>query len=204
MSARGPAPDDHARDGVEATLRRLERIDVAVVVVAPRDRVRRAALERAHEAAQSAGRGAVLDEASTTAREFAIRAFSGHGFSGTWAVADWSISTAGPRDRAAVAAAFEEAVAAAVVDDLVDAETLAVLRGTSEQLAAMTGLREPGGLSNLGHSTLTSGPATVAAMGAMGVAGFAMASVVGAVLGLAAGAAIVGWFARRRSALKRD
>jgi hypothetical protein len=139
-----------ARERVAATLARLEHVDVEVVVVARPDAERRAAIARARDAARGAGRGPLLDEATAAARDLAIRAFSRRGFSGTWAAADWSISTSGPRDRAAVAAAFDEAVTAAVVEDLVDEETLTVLRATSDQLAAMTGVPQPGALSNVG------------------------------------------------------
>jgi hypothetical protein len=141
-------PDDPATR-VAATLKRLERIDVGIVVVARPDAGRERAVARARDAAIAAGRGPLLDEAMGAARELVITAFARRGFSGTWAVLDWSISTARSGDRVAVGAAFEEAVVAAVVEDLVDEETTGTLRATSEEIALMTGLPEPGSLSQL-------------------------------------------------------
>lgn len=186
------------RDRVAGTLADLERTDVEIVVVARPDGARRAAMERARDAAIAAGRGSLLDEATTAAREIVIRAFARRGFSGTWAVADWSISTSGPRDRAAVAFAFEEAVTAAVVEDLVDEETLGSLRATSAQLAMMTGVPQPGALSNVGLGILRSGAMSVAAL-IVAVALIAIGSVMGAAIGLVIAAVAIGWLIRLRS-----
>jgi hypothetical protein len=192
-------PDGAARDRVAATLARLDRIDVEVVVVAGPDQDRQAAMDRARAAALAGGRGKLLDEASGAARDLAIRAFSRRGFSGTWAAADWSISTSGPRDRAAVATAFEEAATAAVVEGLVDGETLGVLRATSERLTAMTGVPHPGSLSNIGLGAFRSaatGTAVVVAAVALGVTA---GSATGGIVGFGVAIAILAGLRRLRS-----
>jgi hypothetical protein len=145
QSRRSPA----AANRVASTLRRLERLNVTALAVAPLDGARREARRRARDAASGAGRAELLDEAVRTARDLAARAFSQRGFSGTWAVADWSISTARASDRVAVADAFEDAVTAAVAEDLVDDDTIDTLRLGSEELASMTAAPEPGSLSQL-------------------------------------------------------
>ncbi|HEV8490584.1 MAG TPA: hypothetical protein VGQ58_12440 [Candidatus Limnocylindrales bacterium] len=192
-----PAPDE-ARTRVAATLKRLERIDVAIVVVARPDAGRQLAIERARDAAITAGRGVLLNEATRAARDLAMGAFARRGFSGTWAAADWSISAAGAPDRVAVAAAFDEAATAAVAEDLLDEETSGTLRATSEELAMMTGVPEPGALSTLGASRAATTPAVFVLLGAAALFGLYVGSVTGLVVGLAVGALLVGGFSRRR------
>ena len=133
-------------------LERLSRINLQVVVLAPPDGIRLAAQARARAAAIAAGRGDLLKEAVAAARETTIRAFSRAGFSGTWAATDWSISVARPDDRVGAAAAFEEAAMAEVVQDLLDDETLEVLRSSSGELVRSTGLPSPGALSSFARS----------------------------------------------------
>lgn len=140
---------DEPRTRVAAALKRLERVDVGIIVVAQPDVGRQRAIERARDAAIAAGRGPLLDEAASAARDLVMKSFARRGFSGTWAVLDWSISTARAGDRVAVVAAFEEAVTAAVVEDIVDEETAGTLRATSEEMAMMTGVLEPGSLPQL-------------------------------------------------------
>jgi hypothetical protein len=152
-AASGTGPED-PRVRVAATLKRLERTDVGILVVARPDAGRERAVQVARDAAMAAGRGPLLDEATKAARELVMASFARRGFSGTWAVADWSISTARAGDRVAVVAAFEEAVTAAVAEDLVDEETAGILRATSEELAMMTGAPEPGSLSQLARSPI--------------------------------------------------
>jgi hypothetical protein len=76
-----------------------------------------------------------------------MKAFARSGFGGTWAATDMAVSVVTARDRAAAAAAFEEAATAAVAEDLLDEETLGVLRSTSNELADLTGLPSPGAIS---------------------------------------------------------
>ncbi len=79
-----------------------------------------------------------------------MRSFARAGFSGTWAFTDMAMSVARAGDRVAAAAALEEAVTAAVVEDLVDAETLDVLRSTSDELGDLKGVPPPGSIAAFG------------------------------------------------------
>lgn len=138
-----------ARKRVAATLESLDRVNLQIIVLAQPDATRLAARERARRAAAGAGRSALFDEAVAAARDTAMRAFSRGGFSGTWAATDWSISVARSHDRVAAATAFEEAVIAAVVEDLVDEETLEVLQASVGELGRSSALPMPGSLSTL-------------------------------------------------------
>jgi len=137
------------RDRVAATLEGLDRLNLQVIVLAQPDATRQVARERARAAAKRAGRSELFVEAVTAARETAMRAFSRGGFSGTWAATDWSISVANAGDRVAAAAAFEEAAVAAVVEDLVDDETLEILRSGVGELERSSSVPSPGSLSAL-------------------------------------------------------
>lgn len=172
--------DESARDRVAALLERLTRINLQVVVVSPPVSTRAAARDRARTAAIAAGRGELLDEATAAASEGALRAFAQSGFSGTWAATETSASVANARDRAAAATAFEEAATAAVVEDLVDEETLGVLRSTSNELADLTGVPSPGALSSF---TAPSATGSRSGIQKTGIALFAILVVVGLVAG---------------------
>ena len=137
-----------------SVLERLMRVELQVVVVALPDATRRAARDRARAAAIVAGRLGLFDEATEAARESAIKAFAGGGFSGTWAATEMAMSVASARDRVGAVSAFEETAMAAVVEDLVDAETLDVLRSTIGRLDTMRGVPPPGSLAALGASTV--------------------------------------------------
>ena len=176
-------PAAAARARVEDLLERLSRVNLQVVVVTPPDSVRRSAQARARTAAVAAGRGGLFDEAVSAARETVIRAFSRGGFSGTWAATDWSISVARPDDRAAAAAAFEEAAMAEVVQDLLDEETLEVLRSSSGELVRSTGLPSPGALSSFARTrgdATASGPQRAILIG-FAVVGIGLTFVLGSV-----------------------
>jgi hypothetical protein len=148
-----------ARARVASLLDELARIQLQVVVVARPDATRLAARDRARDAAIAAGRGELLTEAIAAVRDAVLRTFARAGFSGTWAATDMSVSVLRAEDRVAAAAAFEEAAIAAIVEDLVDEETLGILRSTSAQLRDLAGLPTPGSLSELGT------PAAVAIRG---------------------------------------
>ena len=138
---------DAARARVATLLEEMTRVELQVIVVSPPDETRLAAEDRARDAALLAGRDVLRREAVAAAREATVAMFARGGFSGTWAFTDMAISVATAADRAAAAAAFEEAAMAAVVEDIVDAETVGILRATSDELAGMTGLPAPGSLS---------------------------------------------------------
>jgi hypothetical protein len=136
-----------ARARVAATFERFTRLDLQVIVLGASDSTRRRARDQARRAAVQAGRGDLLAEATESAREMALRAFARAGFSGTWAATDMAASVATAGDRVAAAAALEEATMAAVVEDLVDADTLDVLRSSFDELDRSTGMPSPGALS---------------------------------------------------------
>ena len=186
-----------------ALLERITRVELGVVVVSRPDGVRTAARDRARTAAIAAGRGALLEEAIAATREVTMRAFASAAFSGTWAATDMAASVATASDRVAAATAFEEAATAAVVEDLVDEDTLEVLRATTDELIRSTGLPSPGSLSAF------TAPAAVAASGPLQVvvvAGFVLVcAVIGLVLDLglgllmlAVGVVLIAGIARRR------
>lgn len=192
-----------ARARLEVLLERLTRVELQVVVVAPPDATRLAARDRARAAAIGAGRGALLEAAMAAAREVAFRAFARAGFSGTWAATDMAVSVATAGDRVAAAAALEEAALAAVVEDLVDQDTLEVLRSTSNELAGLSGVPSPGSLSALGSAAITTrNPLQVTIVAAfvilLAVVGLAVGSTTG-LAALALAVAIVAGAARRLS-----
>ncbi|HEX7949301.1 MAG TPA: hypothetical protein VF494_03050, partial [Candidatus Limnocylindrales bacterium] len=164
----------------------LDGRDIAVTL-------HRSAQGRARAAALAAGRGELFDAAVTEARETVLRAFSRGGFSGTWAASDWSISVASPRDRLAAAAAFEEAAMAEVVEDLVDDDTLEILRAGTDELVRSSAVPSPGSLSSFSSSAFSSGsPALSAVLIVSGIIGLGLWFIVGVGLGLVAIAAGVG------------
>jgi hypothetical protein len=178
-------PENAARARVDDLLERLARVDLQVVVIAPPDATRRSAQRRARTAAAAAGRTTLLEEAVTAARETVIRAFSRGGFSGTWAANDWSISVASPSDRVAAAAAFEEAAMAEVVDDLVDDDTLEILRASTDELVRASGMPSPGALSSFTRSAVTSpGRGPRASLIVFGIIGLSVWFIAGLGLGL--------------------
>lgn len=177
--------ENAARARVEDLVERLARVNLQVVVIAPPDGTRRSAQTRARHAAEAAGRGALFEEAVSAARETVIRAFSRGGFSGTWAANDWSISVASPGDRLAAAAAFEEAVMAEIVDDLVDDDTLEILRASTDELVRSSGVPSPGSLSSFSRSAVTSeSHALSAILIVFGIIGLSLWFIVGVGFGL--------------------
>ena len=136
---------------MSAVLERLTRVDLQVVVLPPIDRERSAARDRGRAAAIAAGRGQLLADALEAARELAVRAFARGGFSGTWAANEMGVSVTRANDRVAAAAAFEDAVIAAVAEDRLDPDTLEELRASTDVLTRLTGPPMPGALSNIGR-----------------------------------------------------
>jgi hypothetical protein len=201
----GDAATVAARERVRGVLEGVTRINLGVVVVAPPDATRMAARDVARTAASVAGRGPLLRESMSAAREVVLDSFARSGFSGTWAATQMTMSVAGPTDRVAAAAAFEEAAMAAVVEDLdVDDETLDVLRSTSLELTGLGGLPMPGSLASLAAPTagVLRGPIQVAIVAVVVLAcafiGFAVGSYAGLII-VFIGVGIVGAIAQRSS-----
>jgi hypothetical protein len=194
---------DKARERVADLLETFTHLELKVVVVSMPDPERDRARDRARSAAIVAGRLALFDEAVTAAREIAIDSFSRGGFSGTWAVTDMAVSVVSGRDRVAAAAALEEAVIAEVVEDLVDGDTLEILRSTADDLFRLRELPSPGSLSSFAAppTGIVRGSAEVVLL-----VGYLVLCVVVSVIwnlgvgliALAVGLVVVGAISRRR------
>lgn len=180
------------------------RVNLGVVVVAPPDATRESARDTARSAAIVAGRNALLQEATATAREIVLRSFAGAGFSGTWAVTEMSMSVASATDRVAAVAAFEEATTAAVAEDLVDEDTVEVLRSTWDELTNSRSIPSPGSLSSIASPApgVDRSPMQVAILAGVvlvcAFVGFAVASYAG-LIAVFLGVGVVGALARRSS-----
>jgi hypothetical protein len=112
-------------------------------------------------------------------------------------------SVASAADRVAAAAAFEEAATAAVVEDLVDDETLETLRETTDELTRSSALPAPGSLSSLASplAGAARGPFQGVIVAAVGIACVVGALAFGSITGaIAVGGmvAAVGWLISRR------
>jgi hypothetical protein len=147
-----------ARERVAALLAWATHVQLDVVVVSPPDRTRFAARADAVAVAARHGRRPLLVEAVTAARDLVGRAFAAGGFTGTWAVTDWSISVTNGRDRAAAAAALEEAAVAMVVLDIADHATTDVLQATWDNLVSLRGIARPGDLARLTEAVTRRSP----------------------------------------------
>jgi hypothetical protein len=206
--ASGPAikpadPDQEAAHRVAVTLVGLEHLDLNVVVVPPPDAAFTAALHRARDAAIVAGRRTLLESAARNAREVALRAFSRSGFSGTWAATDMGASVVRAGDRAAATAAYEAAAIAAVAEDLVDADTIEILREPTDALRRTTGLPAPGALSTFtSRGRASAGGIQVALAIGVVIAGVLAVLVFGTLafglLVIAGGFGLIGLAGRRR------
>ena len=205
QSSRGDVDDAAtaaARERVRAVLEGVTRINLGVVVVAPPDATRMAARDVARAAASVAGRGPLLGEALAATREVVLELFARSSFSGTWAATEMSMSVAGPNDRMAAAAAFEEATMAAVVEDLdVEEETLDVLRSTSRELTGLGGLPIPGSLSSIASVASGRGPtqAVVAIAFVLAIVAIPFAGLPIGLIVLALGASLAAALSRRSS-----
>ena len=191
-----------ARDRVAARLERARHVALGRVVVgtAPGDVV--AARRRALAASGEAGRGRLVRDGRAAAAAFVDRAFAGQGFSGTWAMTEMAVSVARPADRAAVAEALADAVTADAVEDLIDGETIDVLRATWADLDASSAIPDPGSISNFAASVTDRRRGTVPSLVAaavllvLGLFGVATGSVL-AVAFLALAAVALGNALRR-------
>jgi hypothetical protein len=201
--------DAEAARRVAWVLEELEHLDLNVVVLPRADVELVEAVDRARDAALTAGRADLLESATRSAREIAMRAYSRSGFSGTWAATEMGASVVRAGDRVAAAEAFEAAATAAVVEDLVDVETVEILRERTDALRRTTGLPAPGALANFasgGSSTRGIGTSDTVQVGlgiAVVVAGILVAFAAGALpIGLiviASGIALLGSIGRRKS-----
>jgi hypothetical protein len=201
------APDDRAtaaaRERVRAVLDKATRINLGVVLVPRPDEARLEARRIGTSAAVMAGRRALMEEATGAARSIVLESFARSGFSGTWAATEMSMSVAGPADRMAAAAAFEEAAMAAVVEDLdVDDETLDVLRVTAMELTGLGSLPVPGSLSSIASVATVRRPLQIVVVAAFVLAILAIVATASLGIGivvLGLGASLAATLSRRSS-----
>jgi hypothetical protein len=193
-----------ARARVAALFGDASRVNLGVVVVAPPDETRESARDAATDAAIVAGRNGLLREATAAAREIVLKSFASAGFSGTWATTEMSASVASAIDRVAAGMALEEATIAAVAEDLVDEDTLEILRLTWDELASSSAIPSPGALSSIASSTTGTdrSPIQVAILAGVvlvcALIGFAFASYAG-LIAVFLGVGVVGALTRRSS-----
>jgi hypothetical protein len=204
VADRSEADIEAARRASEVLVE-LPHIDLNVLVLPRPDAGLVDAMDRARGAASAAGRGTMLESAMRAARGVAMRGFSRSAFSGTWAVTEMASSIVRPADRVAAVNAFEAAVIAAVAEDLVDDDTVALLREPTDLLRRATGLPQPGALSNF--STPRTTPTSTLQVGLsiavviIGVlATFASGTIAAGLVVIAIGFAVVGAIGRGRSA----
>jgi hypothetical protein len=144
-----------ARARVAEVLDGAPYVDLSRLIVGRAAQETEAARDVAEDAARTSGRSAVLHEARQAATDWVLQTFARRGYTGTWAATDVSMSVARPADRVEVADALADAVTAAVVDDLVDADTLDALRSRWDLLAASSSIPEPGALNDFSAGLTT-------------------------------------------------
>ena len=134
---------DQATDRLEAFLARLDRLaleDLRLVALPLPDPAERAALlDEVKREASAAGRTALVDQAQERARAAIVLAYDRHQYDPTWAGLNWGRSLGTAKDRLGLTIAVEDAAVAAVMDDLLDEETIASLGEPFEHAAGMAG-----------------------------------------------------------------
>ena len=137
-------PDhDGVVDRVAPFLERLGHLnldDLAMLALPEPDAAaRNDLLQRALDAAETAGRGAEAREAPSRARDVMVRAYSFRGYDATWFGLNWGRSIGRASDRARLIAAIEDAALAEVVADLLPADDIAAIREPFEIVSSMAG-----------------------------------------------------------------
>lgn len=139
----GPEGENEARARVDALFQRFNDLtpaDLARLGLQRAEPERRAALlERVEAAARATDRGVLLGQARAEARQVVLRRFDEAAMSPTWVGPAWGVSTGTTGDRVAIVEALSDAVAAAVVEDLVAPE---VAEGLSIDAEHVLGLAD--------------------------------------------------------------
>jgi len=182
-----------ARERVGAILDGARYVDLSRLIVGRTDPEIDEARRAATVAGDAAGRTDLVREARQAATSWVLQAFSQRGYSGTWAATEVAVSVARPADRTAVAEALADAVTAAAVEDLVDADTVDALRSRWDVLDASSAIPEPGALNDLTSSLAERGVSRAGRWSLLagvvlllvGVAGLATGTVFGIALFLA-------------------
>jgi hypothetical protein len=134
---------DAAARRVEAFLRAIERTSIddllMLALPLPNPEIRRQQLEAVRSAAAAVGRDLLLAQARSRARSLIEDAIARRAYQPTWFGLNWGRSLGRSTDRAALVAAAENAAAAVVVEDVIDAPLLEQLAWPFQTAAAMSG-----------------------------------------------------------------
>ncbi len=188
-----------ARERLETLFRAVDRLtqsDLARIGfrAAPEDE-RESLLEAIDEAAERTGRVALVHEARKAAFEAVMGRYASGMFQPTFVGLNWGLSQGTVEDRVAIAEAFADAAAAAVVEDALDPEIAAALAldaaaiidmasGEASDGSLAQALREPED-RELGPAPGTRLARPLAAVAIVGI--FAIAGSVGTIWVAAAG-----------------
>jgi hypothetical protein len=139
----GPEGEAVARARVEALFARFNSLtpdELGHIGLHRADPKHRAAqVEMVEDAARRSGRSVLLGEARSEARGIAIRRYSSGTLHPTWLALNWGLSQGTTEDRVAIIEALSDAVAVAVVEDLVGAEVTEDLSLDAEQVLGLAG-----------------------------------------------------------------
>jgi hypothetical protein len=174
---------------------------------------RAAQIEAVEDAARRSNRSALLGEARSEARGIVIRRYSSGTLHPTWLALNWGLSQGTTEDRVAIIEALSDAVAVAVVEDLVRAEVTEDLSLDAERVLGLAGGEANEGA--LAHSIEPPPPGmadtrarrTAVIVGAVAVGGtvFSAATILlDPLVGLAAGIVCAGIVFTRGSRLPDD
>ena len=137
----GPEGEAEARARVEAVFARFNTLtpdELGHIGLRPAHPERRATrIAVVDDAARRVGRGLLLGEAREEAVEVVMRRYSAGTLHPTWLALNWGLSQGTTEDRVAIVEALVDAVAAAVVEDLVGAEVTEDLSLDAEQVLGM-------------------------------------------------------------------
>ena len=135
--------DGLAYGRLDAFLERLDRVgleDLRLISLPLPDRALRGTLlTEVDRVAAGAGRKPLVDEARRRTQDAIARAYARHQYEPTWAGLNWGRSLGTTNDRLSLALAAEDAAVAAVMSDLLDDDTVAVLSEPFEHAAGMAG-----------------------------------------------------------------
>jgi len=127
-------PMDVRIDALKGVVAALDREDVQRISLPLPDDARRAALARAVAAAEAADRGPELAGLRKRMRHEAFVRYDRALLRPTWLGLNWGLSSGTSEDRAAVAAALDEAAVLAIADDLLSEADRDVLGWAAEVL----------------------------------------------------------------------
>ena len=126
-----------ARQRLEAFSRALERVhvdDLPLHVARRRQPRHRRAVEGAALRARETGLQAAVDAARRTIRDYVIRAYANAGYRAGYGTYATGLSVADPEERLRILRSLDEAVAALVLGDRLDADTRGELLGLWDRL----------------------------------------------------------------------